>query len=65
MYSITPVKSRRRFDFTWNVLCRLPKVNMGVPGRVVNKQSSMHTASEFDSGMPPVEHAKKKKKKNK
>lgn len=28
---------------------------------VSNKQSSMHTASEFDSGLPPLE----KKKKNK
>ncbi|KAJ2946556.1 hypothetical protein O0L34_g12610 [Tuta absoluta] len=34
-------------------------------GRVVNKQSSMHTASEFDSGLPPLDHAGKKKKKNK
>ncbi|XP_013183316.2 probable ATP-dependent RNA helicase CG8611 [Amyelois transitella] len=31
-------------------------------GRIVNKQSSMHTASEFDSGLPPLEPQKKKKK---
>ncbi|XP_053601512.1 probable ATP-dependent RNA helicase DDX31 [Plodia interpunctella] len=31
-------------------------------GRIVNKQSSMHTASEFDSGLPPIEPQKKKKK---
>lgn len=56
------VKTRRCFDFIQNVLRRFPKMNMGASGRVFNKQSSMHTASEFDSGLPPVEHAKKKKK---
>lgn len=38
-------------------------------GRIVNKQSSMHTASEFDSGLPPVDtynrDMRNKKKKTK
>ncbi|XP_048005928.1 probable ATP-dependent RNA helicase CG8611 [Leguminivora glycinivorella] len=42
-----------------------PKVKAGLSGRIVNKQSSMHTASEFDSGLPPLEQARKKQKKNK
>ncbi|XP_063828982.1 probable ATP-dependent RNA helicase CG8611, partial [Ostrinia nubilalis] len=40
-----------------------PKMKIGKFGsNVSNKQSSMHTASEFDSGLPPLEPAKKKKK---
>ncbi|XP_049888023.1 probable ATP-dependent RNA helicase CG8611 isoform X2 [Pectinophora gossypiella] len=40
------------------------KLKMGaLKGRVINKQSSMHTASEFDSGLAPLEHKKKKKNK--
>ncbi|XP_050359299.1 probable ATP-dependent RNA helicase CG8611 [Nymphalis io] len=43
-----------------------PKVKPGIFGkRIVNKQSSMHTASEFDSGLPPVDTYTNKKKKNK
>ncbi|KAI8429670.1 hypothetical protein MSG28_000242 [Choristoneura fumiferana] len=43
-----------------------PKVKIGMmAGRMVNKQSSMHTASEFDSGLPPLEQARKKQRKNK
>lgn len=42
-----------------------PKVKAGLSGRIVNKQSSMHTASEFDSGLPPLEQARKKQRKNK
>ncbi|KAL0850375.1 hypothetical protein ABMA28_012201 [Loxostege sticticalis] len=39
-----------------------PRMKIGKYGsNVSNKQSSMHTASEFDSGLPPLE----KKKKNK
>lgn len=38
---------------------------MGFGGRQINKQSSMHTASEFDSGLPPLEHSQPKKKKTK
>lgn len=41
-----------------------PKVKIGFNSRVMNKQSSMHTASEFDSGLPPLENSYKKKKKN-
>lgn len=44
--------------------CRFSKVKVGsLGGRVVNKQSSMHTASEFDSGLAPLDHTSKKKKK--
>ncbi|CAH2100172.1 unnamed protein product [Euphydryas editha] len=44
-----------------------PKMKAGLFGNriVVNKQSSMHTASEFDSGLPPVDTYMQKKKKNK
>lgn len=43
-----------------------PKVKIGsFGGRQINKQSSMHTASEYDSGLPPIEHSQPKKKKNK
>ncbi|XP_047541980.1 probable ATP-dependent RNA helicase DDX31 [Vanessa atalanta] len=43
-----------------------PKVKPGIFGkRIVNKQSSMHTASEFDSGLPPVDTYSNKKRKNK
>ncbi|CAH2068384.1 unnamed protein product, partial [Iphiclides podalirius] len=44
-----------------------PKVKPGLFGnRVMNKQSSMHTASEFDSGLPPLDnYNQKKKNKNK
>ncbi|XP_037300448.1 probable ATP-dependent RNA helicase CG8611 isoform X2 [Manduca sexta] len=38
------------------------KVKIGFNSRVMNKQSSMHTASEFDSGLPPLEPSYKKKK---
>ncbi|CAG9575627.1 unnamed protein product [Danaus chrysippus] len=41
------------------------KLKMGAFGnKILNKQSSMHTASEYDSGLPPVDtysHKKKKK----
>ncbi|GBP56535.1 Probable ATP-dependent RNA helicase CG8611 [Eumeta japonica] len=37
-----------------------PRVKIGTAGSM-NKQSSMHTASEFDSGLPPLETKKKKK----
>ncbi|KAJ0181034.1 hypothetical protein K1T71_003119 [Dendrolimus kikuchii] len=40
-----------------------PKVKIGFNSRVVNKQSSMHTASEFDSGLAPLESSFKKRKK--
>ncbi|KAL4709822.1 hypothetical protein ACJJTC_001276 [Scirpophaga incertulas] len=41
-----------------------PRMKIGGFGsNVSNKQSSMHTASEFDSGLPPLEPAQKKKKK--
>ncbi|XP_059047529.1 probable ATP-dependent RNA helicase CG8611 [Achroia grisella] len=44
-----------------------PKMKVNTFGaKIINKQSSMHTASEFDSGLPPLEQSyKKKKKKNK
>ncbi|XP_045760324.1 probable ATP-dependent RNA helicase CG8611 [Maniola jurtina] len=42
-----------------------PKMKVGVfAHKMVNKQSSMHTASEFDSGLPPVDSYTKKIKKN-
>ncbi|XP_041974020.1 probable ATP-dependent RNA helicase CG8611 [Aricia agestis] len=42
-----------------------PKMKVSMfGGKVFNKQSSMHTASEFDSGLPPVDTYTKKKKKN-
>ncbi|CAH0722369.1 unnamed protein product, partial [Brenthis ino] len=40
------------------------KMKVSVFGnRIVNKQSSMHTASEFDSGLPSVDNFTRKKKK--
>ncbi|KPJ06715.1 putative ATP-dependent RNA helicase CG8611 [Papilio machaon] len=44
-----------------------PKLKAGMFGnKVVNKQSSMHTACEFDSGLPPIDKYNfKKKNKNK
>ncbi|XP_013167130.1 PREDICTED: probable ATP-dependent RNA helicase CG8611 isoform X2 [Papilio xuthus] len=44
-----------------------PKMKAGMFGnKVVNKQSSMHTACEFDSGLPPIDtYNFKKKNKNK
>ncbi|KAH9645882.1 hypothetical protein HF086_010081 [Spodoptera exigua] len=44
-----------------------PKAKFGSGNRNIPKQSSMHTASEFDSGLPPVDQSqpKHKKKKNK
>lgn len=44
-----------------------PKAKFGAGNRNIPKQSSMHTASEFDSGLPPVDQSqpKHKKKKNK
>ncbi|XP_052737119.1 probable ATP-dependent RNA helicase CG8611 [Bicyclus anynana] len=43
-----------------------PKMKVGVfAHKIVNKQSSMHTASEFDSGLPPVDTYTRKIKKNK
>ncbi|KAG7304030.1 hypothetical protein JYU34_010955 [Plutella xylostella] len=43
-----------------------PRVKVGSLAKLTNKQSSMHTASEFDSGLEPVEHQpKRNKKKNK
>lgn len=44
-----------------------PKAKFNSFGSRVTKQSSMHTASEFDSGLPPVDQSqpKNKKKKNK
>ncbi|KAM3966675.1 ATP-dependent DNA helicase DDX31 [Aphomia sociella] len=40
-----------------------PKVKVGLFGaKITNNQSSMHTASEFDSGLPPLEQSFKKKK---
>ncbi|XP_069354076.1 ATP-dependent DNA helicase DDX31-like isoform X2 [Maniola hyperantus] len=42
-----------------------PKMKVGVfAHKIVNKQSSMHTASEFDSGLPPVDSYTKKFKNN-
>ncbi|CAB3255495.1 unnamed protein product [Arctia plantaginis] len=41
------------------------KLKFGFGGRHINKQSSMHTASEYDSGLPPLEHSQPKKKKSK
>ncbi|RVE43265.1 hypothetical protein evm_012095 [Chilo suppressalis] len=44
-----------------------PRMKIGGYGsNVTNKQSSMHTASEYDSGLPPLERIQKqKKRKNK
>ncbi|XP_045507098.1 probable ATP-dependent RNA helicase CG8611 isoform X1 [Colias croceus] len=40
-----------------------PKMKPGAfANRIANKQSSMHTASEFDSGLPPVDTYTKKRK---
>ncbi|XP_038209182.1 probable ATP-dependent RNA helicase CG8611 [Zerene cesonia] len=40
-----------------------PKMKPGAfATRIANKQSSMHTASEFDSGLPPVDTYTRKKK---
>ncbi|XP_045513360.1 probable ATP-dependent RNA helicase CG8611 [Pieris brassicae] len=41
-----------------------PKMKPGAFGsKIIYKQNSMHTASEFDSGLPPVDTYSKKKKK--